>query len=156
MRSSTRTSGPAALAPPPPAPELAGRLRLVVARLARRLRQEADAGVTVSQLSVMATLSRSGPTTLGELAAMEGVQPPSMTKIVAALERARLVTREADVADGRVAWVRLSQEGQRLIHRSRSRKNAFLARRLRDLSPAERATLERAVPILERLLGGAE
>jgi DNA-binding MarR family transcriptional regulator len=149
-------SGHAAPVPSPPAPELAGRLRLVVARLARRLRQEADAGVTVSQLSALATLSRSGPVTLGELAAMEGVQPPSMTKIVAALERARLVTREADPDDRRVAWVRLSPQGERLMQRSRSRKNAFLARRLRDLSPAERATLERAAPILERLLGGAE
>lgn len=149
-------AGRAAPVPTPQAPELAGRLRLAVTRLARRLRQEADAGVSLSQLSAMATLSHSGPMTLGELAAMEGVQPPSMTKIVAALEGARLVTRQTDPADRRVAWVRLSPDGERLIQRSRSRKNAFLARRLRDLSPAERATLERAAPILERLLGGAE
>ena len=155
----TATSKLGHLAPrprPPQTPELAGRLRLAVTRLARRLRREVDAGISASQLTTMATLSRSSGMTLGELAAVERVQPPTMTKIVAGLEAAGLTIRETDQSDRRVARVRLSQAGDRLIRRSRSRKNAYLARMLLDLPAGDRAALERAVPVLERLLGEAE
>lgn len=136
-----------------PAADLASGLRLAVTRLARRLRQEgAEGGITPSQLSALATVERFGPVTLGELAAYERVQPPTMTRIVAALADAGLVTREVDADDRRVARVRVTPAGRRLLARSRRRKTAFLATRLRRLDDDERRLLERAVPLLERLL----
>lgn len=140
-----------------PAPEvaadLASGLRLAVTRLARRLRQEgAEGGITPSQLSALATTERFGPLTLGELATHERVQPPTMTRIVAALADAGLVTREVDADDRRIARVRVTAAGRRLLDRSRRRKTAFLATRLRRLDDDERRILARAVPVLERLL----
>ena len=133
--------------------ELTSRLRLVVARLNRRLRQEAgSADVSPSQLAALGTVERRGPLTLGELAAHERVQPPTMTRIVAALEVAGLVTRTVDPTDRRVARVAISAAGLRFLDKHRSRRNAYLARRLRTLSPAELATVERALPLLERLI----
>ena len=134
-------------------PELTSRLRLVVARLNRRLRQEAgSAEVSPSQLAALGTIERRGPLTLGELAASERVQPPTMTRVVSALEEAGLVTRTVDSADRRVARVAVSPAGLRFLDKHRSRRNAYLARRLRTLSPAELATVERALPLLERLV----
>jgi DNA-binding MarR family transcriptional regulator len=132
--------------------ELAARLRLVVTRLARRLRQQADTGVSPSMLSALSTVERHGSLTLGELAAHEGVAPPTMTAIVARLEEASLVRREPDAADRRVTRVGVASAGQRLLDRTRSAKTAYLARRLGRMSPHERAILEEAVPILERLM----
>jgi DNA-binding MarR family transcriptional regulator len=133
---------------------IAARLRLGVTRLARRLRQEAEAGITPSMLSALSTLDRRGTLTMGDLCAAEQVQPPTMTRIVAALLEAGLIAREADPADGRVAWVRLTPEGRKLLERSRGRKEAYLAKALRDLDPRELATLEDATAILERITGG--
>jgi DNA-binding MarR family transcriptional regulator len=89
-----------------------------------------------------------------ELCGVEGVQPPTMTRIVAALAEMGLVTRVPDVADRRVAWVSLTAEGKRLLERSRRRKEAYLAKALRSLEPGEVATLDRAASILERLTEG--
>ena len=83
--------------------ELTSRLRMVVTRLSRRLRQEANEGATPSQLAALATVERHGPITLGDLAGHERVRPPTMTRIVAGLEETRLVRREIDTADRRVA-----------------------------------------------------
>jgi DNA-binding MarR family transcriptional regulator len=130
--------------------ELAARLRLAVTRLARRLRQEAEAGITPSMLSALSAAEGQGPVTMGDLCAAERVQPPTMTRIVAALVAAGLVVREADAEDGRVAWVSVTPEGRRLLERSRRRKEAFLARALRDLDPRDVATLEAAADVLER------
>ena len=140
----------------PTATDIAAGLRLVVNRLARRLRQEADAGIGVSMLSALAVIDGAGRMTLGELAASEQVQPPTMTRIAAALEERGLVVREADARDGRVAWLRLSAEGRKFLERTRGRKNAYLARRLRDFSDEDRRTLERAVSLMERLVGDQE
>jgi DNA-binding MarR family transcriptional regulator len=131
--------------------QLASRLRLGVTRLARRLRQEAEAGVSPSLLSALATLEREGPMTMSDLCRAEHVQPPSMTRIVAHLVEAGLVERWTDPADRRVSWVRVAPKGARLLARSRSRKEAYLARRLRGLDPSEVALLEEAVAVLERL-----
>jgi DNA-binding MarR family transcriptional regulator len=139
---------------PPDTAAIAARLRLGVTRLARRLRQEAEAGITPSMLSALSTLDRQGTLTMGDLCAAEQVQPPTMTRIVAALLEAALIAREADPADGRVAWVRLTPEGRKLLERSRGRKEAYLAKALRDLDPRELATLEDATAILERITGG--
>jgi DNA-binding MarR family transcriptional regulator len=131
----------------------ASRLRLVVARLARLLRQQAAEGeVSFSMLSALASVERLGLASLGELAAVERVQPPSMTRIVAHLEELGLVAREADAADRRVARVRITADGTRLLDRNRKRRNAFLADRLRGLSPDDVAAVEAALPVLEKLL----
>src|SRR5436190_20346664 len=85
--------------------ELAARLRLAVNRLARRLRQHADTDISPSQLSALATLTRKGPLTVGDLSAAERVKPPTMTRIVASLGELGLATRTTDPADRRVAQV---------------------------------------------------
>jgi DNA-binding MarR family transcriptional regulator len=136
--------------------QLAARLRLSVTRLARRLRQKSDVEATPSQISALATIDRLGPLTIGELSAAERVQPPSMTRIVAGLEELGLIQRETDERDRRVARVRVAPLGQRLLERSRSKKNAYLAARLGSLSDEERATLAHAADILERLLESDE
>jgi DNA-binding MarR family transcriptional regulator len=130
---------------------LAARLRLGVTRLARRLRQEAEAGVTPSMLSALSSAERQGSLTMRELCHAEQVQPPTMTRIVAALVEAGLVVREPDPIDGRVAWVKVTPDGRRLLERSRRRKEAYLAKALRSLEPEELRTLEVAAEILERL-----
>lgn len=131
---------------------LAARLRLGITRLARRLRQEAEAGVTPSMLSALSAAERQGPLTMRDLCHAEQVQPPSMTRIVAALVEAGLVVREPDPADGRVAWVTVTRDGRRLLERSRRRKEAYLAKALRGLDEEELRTLEAASDILERLI----
>jgi DNA-binding MarR family transcriptional regulator len=130
---------------------LAARLRLGVTRLARRLRQEAEAGITPSMLSALSSAERRGPLTMRDLCAAEQVQPPTMTRIVAALVEAGLVVREADAVDGRVAWVRVTPQGRRLLERSRRRKEAYLAKALRGLDPGELEHLEAAARVLDRL-----
>ena len=129
--------------------QLAAELRLTVMRLARRLRQLADAGITPSMLSAMVTIESLGPLTVGELSSVEKVQPPTMTPIVARLEAEGLVRREVDPSDRRVARVTATAKGRQLLDRSRSRKTAYLARHLRALPPEERALIGRAVKILE-------
>jgi DNA-binding MarR family transcriptional regulator len=136
---------------PVDATALAARLRLGVTRLARRLRQEAEAGVTPSMLSALSSAEHQGSLTMRDLCHAEQVQPPTMTRVVAALVEAGLVVREQDPADGRVAWVTVTSEGRRLLERSRRRKEAFLAKSLRSLDPEELRTLEAAAEILERL-----
>ncbi len=138
-------------APPVDTAALAARLRLGVTRLARRLRQEAEPGITPSMLAALSSVDRYQPVTMRDLCAAEQVQPPSMTRIVAALVDTGLVTRQADPADGRVAWVRLTPEGRRLLERSRRRKEAYLARSIRSLDPGELRALEEATAVLERL-----
>jgi DNA-binding MarR family transcriptional regulator len=135
---------------------LAARLRLGVTRLARRLRQEAEAGITPSMLSALSSAERRGPLTMRDLCAAEQVQPPTMTRIVAALLEAGLVVREADPVDGRVAWVRVSPEGRRLLARSRRRKEAYLAKALGALDPHELEHLVTAADVLERLTALAD
>jgi DNA-binding MarR family transcriptional regulator len=143
-------SAPSATAPVDPG--LAAGLRLVVMRLARRLRQQAEGEVTPSQLSALSTVEHLGPLTLGELAAAEQIQPPSMTKIVSGLEQHGFVVREPDAKDRRIARVRISDEGRRFVARSRTRRNAYLAARLKGFDAEERALIERALPLLERLV----
>lgn len=129
-------------------------------RLARLLRQHGDPddGVSQSMLSALATVARTAPVTLGRLAELERVQPPSMTRIVAALAERGLVEREVDVRDRRIARVRTTPAAEELLHEIRSRKNEYLANRLAELSAAELRALERALPAIEHLaeanLGG--
>jgi DNA-binding MarR family transcriptional regulator len=133
---------------------LAARLRLVITRTARRLRQEAGTDLGPSQTSALATLDRHGPLTPSELARLERIQRPTATRIVARLEEAELVERVADPSDGRSFTVGATAAGRALMKKLRSRKNAYLARRLRGLDSEDLATLERAATILEGLLEG--
>jgi DNA-binding MarR family transcriptional regulator len=138
----------------PDAIELASRLRLGVTRLARRLRREAEPGVTPSLLSALSTIERAGPLTIGDLGTAEQVQPPTMTRLVAHLVEAGLVERDPDPRDRRVAWVRVSPAGARFLAQTRRRKEAFLAKRLRQLDPSRLAVLEEAADILDMLVEG--
>src|SRR4051794_29999617 len=131
---------------------LASTLRLSVMRLARRLRgMRADSSMTLSQLAALATLDRHGPLTPGGLAAHEKVQPPSMTRLLAVLETAGLVTRTAPPTDGRQVVMAVSAAGQAMLREDRRRRDAWLAQRLRTLDPEEVAVLDRAAAILDRL-----
>ena len=133
---------------------LASELRMSVMRLARRLRAErVDTSVSITQLAALATLDRHGPLTPGELATHERVQPPSMTRIVAALEAAGLVTRTDHPTDGRQVLLAPSVHGKGLLRAERRRRDAWLARRLRELDPEDVAVLRRAAVVLERLAG---
>jgi DNA-binding MarR family transcriptional regulator len=132
--------------------DFADRLRLAVTRLARQLRQHSDIGASPTQISALATVARRGPLTLGELADCEGVKPPTITAAVNRLEQQRLIERQPDPEDGRIARVVVTGEGRRLLARNRSRKTAFLAQRLAALEDDERARLASAVGVLERNL----
>ena len=128
------------------------RLRLAVTRLARRLRQQSDIGASPTQLSALATIARLGPMTLGDLAAAERVQPPTITAAVSKLESQGLAVRRPDERDRRIVQVDVTSAGRKLLARNRSRKTAYLAKRLDALSPRERETLSEATAILDRLL----
>jgi DNA-binding MarR family transcriptional regulator len=131
--------------------ELPANLRLAVTRLARRMRQEAGEGLSPSMTAALASIERHGPLTPSALATIERIQRPTATRAIKNLEAEGLVVREGDPTDGRVSRVRISTDGRRLLARARTRKNAYLAKRLRRLDPEERAVLHRAAAILERL-----
>jgi len=134
------------------APPLAPRLRLAIARTARRLRQEAGGGLSPSLTAALATVERHGPLTPSELADRERVQRPTITRVVAKLEEAELIARTADPLDGRSSLIALTPKGAALLAELRTRKDAYLAARLRKLSAEDRATLARAAELLEDLL----
>ena len=136
--------------------DLAARLRLSVTRLARRLRQQSGEGLTPSQNSALASIERGGALTPSELATIERIQRPTATRILAQLSDAGLVARETDPVDRRVSRVRITPAGVALLKRGRSRKNAYLARRLRTLKPEELALLEQAAELIERLIDDDE
>jgi DNA-binding MarR family transcriptional regulator len=135
---------------------LASRLRLVVMRLYRRLRRQGGGDLTPSQASALSSVDRLGPMTLGELSAAEGVRPPTLTKIVAALEEQGLVARQTDPRDRRVARVAATPAGAALLARARSTTDAYLASRLAALPPEDVAALARGVELLEQLLEADE
>jgi DNA-binding MarR family transcriptional regulator len=136
--------------------EVAARLRLAIARMARRLRQDAleaeGAPLSPSLNAALATVEIHGPLTPSELAARERVQRPTATRILGRLAELGLVERTADPSDRRAALITVTREGRDLLRRLRTRKNAYLARRLRELDPADAAALERAAEVLERML----
>lgn len=133
---------------------LASSLRISVARLTRRLRSERDPEselLSVGQLSVLGALFRNGECSVGELAALEWVQPPSMTRTVNCLEEGGYVVRKKHVTDGRQVVVALSDKGSSILAAERRRRDAWLAQRLRELTPEERSLLRQAAPLIERL-----
>jgi DNA-binding MarR family transcriptional regulator len=131
--------------------ELAGQLRLSITRLARILRQQDAGSLGPTMSSALATITHEGPLTLGELAAREHVAPPSITKVVDKLEEQGLVRRCRDDSDRRVTRVETSPAGRRHIEEARSRRTAWLAKRLDDLSADDLERLGAASEVLERL-----
>jgi DNA-binding MarR family transcriptional regulator len=137
--------------------EIAARLRFAVVRTSRRLRQDANAAEDAGGLSptlnaALATISNHGPLTPSELAERERVRRPTATRIISSLVDLGLVSRTPDPTDGRGSLVAATPEGSALLKRLRGRKNAYLAKRMRDMDAEDVATLERASEILERLL----
>jgi DNA-binding MarR family transcriptional regulator len=135
--------------------DAAAHLRLGIVRTARRLRQEAAAeatGLTPTSTSALATIEQHGPLTPSELAELERVRRPTVTRTLGCLDREGLIERTPDPTDGRSSLVSLNAAGRERLRRLRGRKNAYLARRMRELPVADLATLERAAEILEGML----
>jgi DNA-binding MarR family transcriptional regulator len=132
--------------------ETADRLRLAIVRTARRLRQEAGEHISPSSVAALATIERRGPLAPSELAELEHVKRPTITRVVSRLEEAGLVERTNDPTDGRAFLVSITRQGSELLRRIRTRKNAYLARRLGKLEADDLAALERAADVLERIL----
>jgi DNA-binding MarR family transcriptional regulator len=132
--------------------DLAGHLRFTIVRTARRLRQEAGSDLSPSLTAALSTVERHGPMTPSELAARERIQRPTATRVVARLAGEGLVERTPDPQDGRCALVSATSAGVALLAEQRTRKTAFLAERLERLDAEDRAALERAAGILERML----
>jgi DNA-binding MarR family transcriptional regulator len=132
----------------------AAKLRMAIVRTSRRLRQEAaseTAGLTPTSVAALATIDRHGPLTPSEVARIERVKRPTVTRTLGCLEREGLIERTPDPADGRSALVAVNAAGRERLRRLRGRKNAYLARRMRDLPAADVETLERAAEILDRM-----
>jgi DNA-binding MarR family transcriptional regulator len=140
----------------PTIPALADRLRVVVARAARRLRQEAGADLGPTLTAALGTIDRHGPLTPSELAAREHIERPTATRLIAKLEERGLLSRTAAPGDARSSLLSLTPAGRARLTEIRTRKDAFLARRLRDLPAEDRATLARAADLLERLMQDGE
>ena len=134
--------------------EVAHRLRLATARLARLLRQQVGTGLSPSQHSTLVSIDVNETLTLGELAAIEQVAPPTITKIVAKLEDAGLVVRTVDPSDRRVARVSISTAGRARLDDARSRRDAWLAQQLDKADPDQVRRLADALDVLEALASG--
>lgn len=116
------------------------------------MRQEAGTELRPSSASALVTVELHGPLTPSELADIERVKRPTATRILQGLEEEGLAQRTPDPKDGRSALISITGEGRERLRRLRQRKNAYLARRMRDLEAGEVATLEHAAEIIERLL----
>jgi DNA-binding MarR family transcriptional regulator len=132
---------------------LGSQLRVSVMRLARRLRNERDPEnpLGVGAISVLGVLLRHGEQTIGQLAAHERVQPPSMTRTVNCLVDDGYAVRRPSETDGRSTLVDISEKGRQILLADRRRREAWLARQLKDLTPDERDLLRQVAPLIERL-----
>ena len=127
------------------------RLRVALARLSRRLRRHELAGLTPTQLAALATVERSGPMRLGDLAAAEGIAPSTLTRLVTALEDSGYVRRHADPSDARASTMAITPHGRDALERIRTESTLVLTASLRLLTPAQRSALAEALPVLEQL-----
>ncbi len=133
------------------AADLASRLRVSVWRLARRMRQASDPGITPTLHAALFTIEHHDPVTAGQLAAHEQVTKPTMTRTISMLLEQGLIARTTDPLDGRVTWLSITPAGSKLLQRARRRTDEYLSKRVKALDPDDRATLEEAARILERL-----
>jgi DNA-binding MarR family transcriptional regulator len=137
------TAGPAVIA---------DRLHSAAIHLLRRLRKEDDrAGISAARLSALSVAVFAGPVTMGQLAAAEQVAAPTMTRLIAGMEREGLVERDRDSEDGRVVWIRATAKGTRILYAARARRLATLTSDLEALDPAELRLLAAAARVVERL-----
>jgi DNA-binding MarR family transcriptional regulator len=130
---------------------LAEDLRISIARLSRRLRRQGSHSLTITQYAALAAVNQHSSMTPRDLAEHEKVQPPSMTRVIAALEERGLLERSAHPTDGRQVVLNATDQGRALVREERRRKEAWLSQRLRELTPEERAILRQAAPILQKL-----
>jgi DNA-binding MarR family transcriptional regulator len=127
------------------------RLRVALARLSRRLRRHELAGLTPTQLAALATIGKTGPMRLGDLAAAEGIAPSTLTRLVTALEDSGYVRRCADPSDARASTLTITAHGQDALERIRTENTLMLTASLELLSPEQRSALAAALPVLEQL-----
>jgi DNA-binding MarR family transcriptional regulator len=155
-------AGPVAAAAPGGAPAAqhdasqvdAARLRLAIGRLSRRLRRHQLAGLTPGQVAALSTVDRSGPLRLSELAAIEGIAPSTLTRLVAALEERDYVLRNPVAGDARASELAITRGGREVLDRIRQESTAALAGSLASLRPDQLATLAAALPVIEQLADG--
>ncbi len=131
--------------------DAAARLYVAIGRLVRMLRRTGTADVSPGAFSALAALNAAGPVRPGDLAAREGVSPPTMTRIIASLEAAGLVARADDPQDRRAVLVEATAAGSALIQGESYARSSALRRRVATLAPADRAALVAALPVLEAL-----
>jgi len=131
------------------------RLRVALARLSRRLRRHELAGLTPTQLAALATIGKTGPMRLGDLAAAEGIAPSTLTRLVTALEDSGYVRRCADPSDARASTLTITAHGQDALERIRSETTLMLTASLELLTPEQRSALAAALPVLEQLAEAA-
>jgi DNA-binding MarR family transcriptional regulator len=127
------------------------RLRVALARLSRRLRRHELAGLTPTQLAALATIGKTGPMRLGDLAAAEGIAPSTLTRLVTALEEAGYVRRCTDPSDARASTLTITAHGQDALERIRTENTLMLTASLELLTPEQRSALAAALPVLEQL-----
>ncbi len=132
--------------------DTAARLRMSVARLARLLRQQDHSGYGPTLIAALATISKQGPITLGDLAAQEQVAPPTITKVVEKLMTSGLVARTTDASDRRVSRVAVTRKGTKQLDVYRTRRTEWLAERLNSLTDEERQRLDAALGVLETIV----
>jgi DNA-binding MarR family transcriptional regulator len=131
------------------------RLRVALARLSRRLRRHELAGLTPTQLAALATIGKTGPMRLGDLAAAEGIAPSTLTLLVTALEESGYVRRCADPSDARASTITITAHGQDALERIRTENTLMLTASLELLTPEQRSALAAALPVLEQLAEAA-
>lgn len=137
--------------------DLASRVRLVVGRLTRQLRlHHAGDLLTFTQLATLSTIERHAPLRIGDLAAAEGISAVTMTRVVAVLEEHGLVDRRPDPDDGRACQVLLSKHGTAEVDRLRRQRTGYIAVRLEQCTPGQRAALAAALPVLELIAHDAQ
>ncbi len=148
---------PRAPRPSPPAPPaVADRVHSAAIHLLRRLRKQDEAiGLTAARMSALSVVVFAGPVTIGRLADAEQVSGPTITRLLAGMERDGLLTRTRDTGDRRVVWIKASPKGTRLLQEGRRRRIAALAEDLASLDPADLALLARAAELIERIARGA-
>jgi DNA-binding MarR family transcriptional regulator len=129
----------------------AARLRLAIGRLTRRLRRHQLAGLTPGQVAALATVERSGPLRLSDLAAIEGIAPSTLTRLVAALENRDYVQRYPVAGDARVSELAITAGGREVLERIRRESTAALAGSLAKLESGQLAALAAALPVIEQL-----
>jgi DNA-binding MarR family transcriptional regulator len=134
--------------------ELSARLRLALARLTRQLRQHTPQSLSSSQVSTLASVEELEPVRLSDLAAVEGVSLPTQSRVVASLERERLLVRLPDPHDGRAAQLHITAEGRQRLEQLRTERSAFLVERLSTLTDSQRSALVDALNALETLAKG--